>query len=69
MLLQINLLFLLDLQKLSGGTSLVIAIIQTYLLPSIMTLGKFLHDAAQFDFYRCLDVKEQIFLYCFTLES
>ena len=34
-----------------------------------MTLDKFLQDAAQFNIYRCLDVKEQIFLYCFTLES
>ena len=27
-----------------------------------MTLGKFLQDAAQFNIYRRLDVKEQIFL-------
>ena len=69
MLLQINQLFLSDLQKLSGGTGLVIAIIQVCLLPSIMTLGKFLQDAAQFNIYRCLDVKKQIFQYWFTLES
>ena len=69
MLLQTNLLFPLDLRKLSGGTSLVIAIIQICLLSSIMTLGKFLQGAAQLNIYRCFDVKEQIFHYCFTLES
>ena len=69
MLLQINQLFPLDLQKLSGDTSLVIATIQVCLFPSIMTLGKFLRDAAQFNLYRCLVVKEQSFHFCFTLES
>ena len=59
----------LDLQKLSGGTNRVIAIIQICLLSLIMTLGKFLQDATQFLIHRCLDVIEQIFLYCFTLES
>ena len=69
MLLQINQLFLLNLQKLSGSTGLIIAIIQICLLPSIMRLGKFLQDAAQFNIYRHLEVKEQTFHYCFALES
>ena len=41
MLLQINKLFLLDLQELSWGTSLVITIIQICLLSSFMTLVSF----------------------------
>ena len=69
MLRQINKLFLLDLQNLSGGTSLINAIIQICLLSSIMTLGKILRDAAQFNFYRGLVVKEQVFHFCFTLQS
>ena len=50
MFLQINQLFLSDLQKLSGGTSLVIAIIQVCLLSSNMTLRKFLQEAASLVF-------------------
>ena len=65
--LQINWLILLHLEKLSAGTSLDIAIIQICLLSSIMTLGMLLQHAAQFNIHRCLDVKEQIFHYCFTL--
>ena len=55
-------MFLLDLQELSGGTSLVITIIQICLLSSIITLVKFLQDAAQFNIYRRLDVKELFFI-------
>ena len=69
MLLQINRLFFWILQELSGGTILLIAIIKICLPSSIMTLGKFLQDAAQFVFCRCLVVKGQIFQYYFTLES
>ena len=32
-----------------------------------MTLGKFLQDAAQFNFYCCLDIKEQVFHFRFAL--
>ena len=38
------------------------------MLSSIMTLGNFLRDAAQFNLCYCLDVKEQIFQH-FTLGS
>ena len=69
MLLQINQLFLLNLQKVIYSTSIVIAIIQICLLPLIMTLGEFLQYADQFNFYCCLDVKEQIFLHWFILEG
>ena len=55
-----------DLQKLSGGTSLVIAIIQICLLSSIMTLDKLIQNAAQLRFYWCLDVKEQILIVIFN---
>ena len=34
-----------------------------------MMLDKFVQDAAQFNLYRCIDVKEQILHYCYALES
>ena len=51
MLLQMNSLFLLDLYELSRGTSLVVAVIQSCLLSSIMTLCKFLQDAAELNLF------------------
>ena len=66
MLLQLDNLILLDLQKLSRGTTFV-TITQRDLLSSIMTLGESLQDAAQFHLYCCLDIKTQKYNLSFAL--
>ena len=42
---------------------------QTCLLFSFMTLAKFLQDAGQLNLPYWLDIEEEIFQYCFTLDS
>ena len=50
----------------SWGTNFVVKIILSHVEPrvllSITTLAEFLKDVAQFNLYRCLDIKERFFL-------
>ena len=61
MLLQFNQLILLDLLDLSEGTILTIILIHVktfHLLPSIVLMGEFFQDAAQFNIECCLNIME-----------